>query len=441
MIKLAWAGTQDYAVPADQITIVDANTILLRITTGENADTWQVTVTNPGAVPSSKVFSVLDPRQVTLDLQLPVEGAFRVTDESNSDCNNATGLWTACQHKTGFHRASGGISGSEETYAWDLNLPGDLDASKPVFAVAPGRIVKYAGQVAPGAVSGALLIEHETNGLTWWSGYLHMSDISLAEGSDVTTSTQLGRISNLCDCGSVPNHLHVVIYYGSNTPGGLKSRDAIFRERPNVTQSGILYVSDSRGLLWSVNPVTLTATEIGQMSTVMNDIAMSPAGELFGTTSGRLYRVNPTTAVIERIGGSYSSMNALGFRSDGTLFGASGNRIYTINTSDWQQSFVTQISGNSDGDLDFSDLGFLYITTVSFLGELTRVDLTTGLSTKLGRVGFPSLFGLARAPAGTFYAFSGSRMIRIDSVTGQGELMHDFAAAGLRDIYGATTVP
>ena len=205
--------------------------------------TWVVMVINPDGTSSSLVaFSVVE-----LAITAPVTGKFRVTGRGNPNCSGQSGLWTYCQHQTGFHRAGGGIGGSDDTLAWDMNLLNDGDNKKPVYAVAPGTVIKYVGAHDPGVRSGAVLIRHITNGVTCWSGYLHMTDVRVKTNQMVTPATILGRISNVCDgCGgdSIPNHLHFVVYEGVNTPGGLVSRNVMFVERSVRFESVLPIVID-----------------------------------------------------------------------------------------------------------------------------------------------------------------------------------------------------
>ncbi|MBI4336543.1 MAG: IPTL-CTERM sorting domain-containing protein [Chloroflexi bacterium] len=184
----------------------------------------------------------------------PVLGPLRVTGIENPECDNVPDLWTFCQHQTGGHGPytgpnTGGVGQADDTYAWDANLylPGesDSDNGRPVFAVAAGVIPAcYGGaknadhRCGDGAfdkgTSGQVLIEHSgPGGTTWWSGYLHLKDIQVAPGQAVTESTVLGYISNTSP-DPIPNHLHFVVYTGSNTEGGLRSFDTTIVERPST---------------------------------------------------------------------------------------------------------------------------------------------------------------------------------------------------------------
>jgi hypothetical protein len=176
----------------------------------------------------------------------PVIGPFRVTGVENRNCDDAPGLWTFCQHQTGKHRPGEGIHRSDDTYAWDANLSGYEDRGREVFAVAPGRVVRYAGITPPGGSYGAVLVEHSPPGVScdvqptkcWWSGYLHMRSIQVVEGP-VRAGQILGFISNVSP-DSISDHLHFVFYVGANRPGELRSFDAEFvRGYWGITTPGV----------------------------------------------------------------------------------------------------------------------------------------------------------------------------------------------------------
>ena len=434
-ITLSWRGVANYRLPSAQISFDSSTLLRIRVTTMEDADDWTVTITNPDGQSTQTQFRVVDPRLIPLEVTAPVEGAYRVTAADNIACNNATGLWTLCQHGTEFHSDTGGISGSNDALAWDINLPGDLDAGRPVFAVAAGRVVRYANTVAPGAVSGAVLIEHRSGELTWWSGYLHLSDVEVVEGQEVTPLTRIGRISNVCECGVVPNHLHFVIYYGHNSAGQLKSRQATFRERTSVSASGQIVVGDSSGVLRIVDPVSQQTRTIGAMGVVMTDIALSPSGVLYGVTSNDLYRIDLQTAQITYIGSHRASLVALAFRRDGTLMGAGGDRLVTVDVATARATEVGRMSRLALGDLEFTAAGDLYMTATS--GELVRLDPSTAATTIIGPIGYSRLYGLSAAVLDSFYSFSGARLLRIDARTGVAEVLFD---AGTFEVWGATTI-
>ncbi|MFH1107771.1 MAG: peptidoglycan DD-metalloendopeptidase family protein [Planctomycetota bacterium] len=173
------------------------------------------------------------PPPVSSDLRnviAPVIGAFRVTGPENSNCIGKAGLWTFCQHQTLGHRPGGGIGGSDDTYAYDMNLVDDADHGKLAYAVAPGQVVRYAGLYRSGGSYGSVLVEHTSPSGTYWSSYLHMDPVYVSEGTRVTENTPLGKISNVSP-NLIPHHLHFVVYTGSNSQGGLRSENVEFVER------------------------------------------------------------------------------------------------------------------------------------------------------------------------------------------------------------------
>jgi pimeloyl-ACP methyl ester carboxylesterase len=199
---------------------------------------WGIRVLNlDGSQSGIFPFTVGATQQPTTGLptavQSPVIGKVRVT-QSNEGCVQANlGKWEFDQHRTDLHRAGGGISGSNDKFAWDANLYTATsncndDVGEPVYATAEGDVVSYAGK-APGAAAGGVLIAHPNKDRpVWWSGYLHMQKIRVSAGQHVTTSTVLGEVGR---AGTSNDHLHFVVYRGENRSGGLISFDAAITER------------------------------------------------------------------------------------------------------------------------------------------------------------------------------------------------------------------
>lgn len=173
-----------------------------------------------------------------LTISSPVIGPIGVVD-TIEDCQGLYNekKWCFNQHKSGLHGQGGGINGSDETYAWDINLNSpvwDSDKNKPVYAIADGVVEEnYAGAVNAGGSAGQLLIRHDANGLTWWSGYLHLSNIQINPGDIVTKNDILGQIGST---GTDNNHLHFVVYAGENVAGGLVSFDSSILQNGNTLE-------------------------------------------------------------------------------------------------------------------------------------------------------------------------------------------------------------
>lgn len=173
---------------------------------------------------------------VECKIMSPVEGLFQVV----SSDQGIYGKWKFIQHKTGFpngfHHSAGGIGGSDDTYAWDMNLNRsstqmDTDYGRPVYAVAPGWVTSdYAGKTNAGGSAGQLLLQHDEG--AWYSGYLHMENITVSPGNWVTQNTIVGYLGNK---GAGNNHLHFVIYT-KNQANKLSSFDADFIERERLAE-------------------------------------------------------------------------------------------------------------------------------------------------------------------------------------------------------------
>lgn len=158
--------------------------------------------------------------------------------------------WCFWQRQGEGHAGKVGIGAADDTYAWDINLNSpafDTDKGQPVYAVATGKVAQtYGGKPNaddPNATFGQVLIEHSYQGSKWWSGYLHMGNIQVKRGQDVTTGTVIGYISNK----KVPdknNHLHFVVYTGANSYGNLISFNATIK--PRYEYYGIDFNADGK---------------------------------------------------------------------------------------------------------------------------------------------------------------------------------------------------
>jgi hypothetical protein len=386
----------------------------------------------------------------------PVEGLLRVTGPENLDCVNVELLWTFCQHRTGYHRRDGGLAGSDDTFAWDANLLGDADKQQPVFPVAPGRVVRYAGLHGPGEVSGAVLVEHSTSGRTWWTGYLHMSGVGVILGQDVSTSTVLGYVSNVSSTEGVPNHLHLAVYDGANEPGGLSSR--------NLELSARVLLSES--IVWTpglgarppsnlfIVPTSPAGTDrlIGRIRTqtgyepAITDVARSRSGKVWAISYDSLYRLDVGNAAASSVGKlAVPGAVALEFDQGGRLLGAgTGGNFFVVDTATGHATILGAFGRGliPQGDLALARDGRLYATayTPSGLSVLVTVDPTSGTAVEVQagvEIGYENVWGLKFVGETLFgltsdLASGEGSLIRIDHVAGTGVLVRglSFSAGG-----------
>ncbi|HKR12905.1 MAG TPA: M23 family metallopeptidase [Pyrinomonadaceae bacterium] len=167
------------------------------------------------------------PENLPASVLSPIVGPLRVISSNQPVCD---GIWEFNQYKSVSHNPVGGIARSNDRHAWDINLctptNKNADADKPVFAVAEGQVVKYAG-TKPGG--GAVLIAHpNAENPVWFSGYLHLRKVNVSLNQQVDVSTVIGDIG---EDGTSSEHLHFVVYSGENKRGKLRSFNVTITER------------------------------------------------------------------------------------------------------------------------------------------------------------------------------------------------------------------
>ncbi len=214
---------------------------------------------------------------------------------------------------------------------------------------------------------------------------------------------------------------------------------------PNQTTDGTgdtIFATDSVGNLYTVDPTDGSTQEIGQMSTVMFDIAFGADGTLYGIDANNtLYTIDPTTAAVTSIGriNVNDTLNSLAVGPDGSLY-AAGQSLYRIDLSAGMYYDQGSLGGYvSAGDLAFASDGRLLLTTTS--NELVEVDPTTGATTDIGPIGAQQVLGLAVTSDGTIYGMSNTtdQIFSIDPVTGQGSNAVTFDDT--YGVYGAAVQP
>ena len=230
-----------------QIQNVTANSFSMLITLNTEGP-WKIRVINPNNSQSPQfTFNVQPsgppPTGLPTSVLSPVIGPLRVT---TSNQGIADGKWEFNQHQTGNHTATGGISLSNDTYAWDANLytstNSNADAGKAVFATAAGQVVSYVG-TPPGSGPGAVLIAHPSAASpVWFSGYLHLTNVQVTLNQVVDSTTLIGEVGRT---GTTNHHLHFVVYSGTNTRGNLRSFNTVINERSSTTAPTISSINPS----------------------------------------------------------------------------------------------------------------------------------------------------------------------------------------------------
>ena len=207
-------------------------------------------------------------------------------------------------------------------------------------------------------------------------------------------------------------------------------------------QATIVYAADSVGKLFTVNAQTGATHVIGQMSTVMYDIAFNSKGMLYGVDSqNKIWSINPATAAISLIGSLNvnDNVNSLVAAPDGTLY-AAGRDLYAINVTTHAFSDRGYLGGNiSAGDLAFDARGQLVMSTI--YDQLVVVNPLTAATTLVGPIGYSSVLGLAESNNGVLYGLSDTtdQIFTINPNTGHGSSPVYFS--GVSGVFGAAVDP
>jgi hypothetical protein len=204
-----------------------------------------------------------------------------------------------------------------------------------------------------------------------------------------------------------------------------------------ATAAPVLWVSDVNGNLGTVDVATDKVKVIGNMGHVMTDIAFDPMGHLYGIGYSALYSVNPSTGASTLIGNMGGTFNSLVFDASGKLY-AAGTSLYSIDVTTGQASLIGKggYSYASSGDLAFVG-GKLYLSSSGTKDSLVQLNTANGFATRIGGIGYASVYGLASDNNIDLYGMAGTRVLEIDVATGAGETLLNYQGHGLGAAYGS----
>ncbi len=107
-----------------------------------------------------------------------------------------------------------------------------------------------------------------------------------------------------------------------------------------------------------------------------------------------------------------------------------------MNTSTGAGTSLGNIGFFSGGDLAFNG-GNLFMSSTT--NQLIKIDLTPVVSgTAVGPFGFTDVFGLATGQDGVLYGVSGTQILSINTNTGAGTPVLNYASSGLVQAFGAS---
>jgi len=155
-------------------------------------------------------------------------------------------------------------------------------------------------------------------------------------------------------------------------------------------------------LFGSINLLTGGFTQLGsEGSTLFNDIAQSPSGNLYGiVNSASLVTLSTNNgAVLTTVSFSVNGIESLAIAPNGTLYGATQSSLYTINSLTGLASLVGAFNnsaiGSSGQNIRFASNGNLYDTDGGVSAnntDLFQISTANGQATLMGVVtNFPGL--------------------------------------------------
>ena len=191
---------------------------------------------------------------------------------------------------------------------------------------------------------------------------------------------------------------------------------------PALAQAGDpawCYASDLEKRLWKMEVPSGLSTLVGEIGIHVMDIAISPSGELFGSTGYRLVSIDPVTGAGTE-GGHHGSIPGfvvgLDFAPDGTLYGATqgSGALVSIDTTTGAATVLHVIPYSCIGDVAVATDGTVYGSFYS--ANLIRIDPVTGATTNIGPMRQSAAQDFEPI-TNTFYGTSGLALFEIDPST------------------------
>jgi WD40 repeat protein len=205
---------------------------------------------------------------------------------------------------------------------------------------------------------------------------------------------------------------------------------------PNWSHAALMYSTGGGGTqLWTIDTVTGAGTLVGATGTTATfGAAFAPDGSLYTvtdsySTAGKVGRFNLTTGAVTSVTGAavgVPDLMVLEFASDGTFYAASWgtNSLYTINLTTGLPTLVGALGFSGIMDLAFDSSGDLWAVAG---GSLFEVDTSTGAGTFVTSIGLGCSMGIAFDSSdnlfATDYCAADSGLFRINTVTGAATLI------------------
>jgi hypothetical protein len=244
----------------------------------------------------------------------------------------------------------------------------------------------------------------------------------------------------------------------------------------SVQAAPVILVADASGTYYTVDAAdgSISVKGSSPIAQAMEDIALSPTGDLYGISQDRLYRINTNPGhygELTAIGGTLGTTGANGwfaaslvFGTDGTLYAAS-DALFTINTTTGSATrignggYTYGASTTWTGDLAFVSGRLLLssgrIDTGALVASEDLVELNpgTGVGSLVGQIGsfdyntssgsgFLTVWGLASPNGIDLYGVAGKHLLSINPTTAAASLVQDYSThSTLLGANGAAVLP
>lgn len=193
---------------------------------------------------------------------------------------------------------------------------------------------------------------------------------------------------------------------------------------PTSSVDGTIYANTSSSL-YRIDPSTFAVTKVGDFNAgdQMTDVAVTPAGAVYGVSFTALYSINKTTGkatFVANVGGNGN--NSLTFLPNGDFLAADSNGdVKRINPTNGAVTYVGNYGGNmgGSGDLVAVASGQMFATATGSNTDLLVKVAANGVATPVAQTGKTQVWGLAYAGSRVIGFTTDGQILKIDPATAQ----------------------